>query len=82
MKAQSSKQITKNRTTIPQGNGIQERPSAGTPASKPQPVFDDVHARIAKRAYELYVERGCREGGAEQDWLDAEREILNRTFPE
>jgi len=40
-----------------------------------------VHARIAVRAYELYVERGRREGYAEQDWLDAEREILDRTFP-
>jgi hypothetical protein len=27
------------------------------------------------------MERGRREGCAEQDWLDAEREILNRTFP-
>lgn len=32
--------------------------------------------RIAKRAYELYLERGCREGCALEDWVDAEREIL------
>ncbi|HKC92610.1 MAG TPA: DUF2934 domain-containing protein [Nitrospira sp.] len=42
----------------------------------PQPSFDDLYARIAGRAYELYVERGYREGRALEDWLDAEREIL------
>lgn len=39
---------------------------------------DQVQARIAARAYELYLERGCREGCAEQDWLDAERELVRR----
>jgi hypothetical protein len=39
---------------------------------------DGLHARITERAYELYAERGYREGYAEQDWLDAEREILHR----
>jgi hypothetical protein len=42
----------------------------------PQPSFDDLCARITARAYELYVERGYREGRALEDWLDAEREIL------
>jgi hypothetical protein len=46
-----------------------------------QPAFDDLHAHIAARAYELYVERGYREDGALKDWLDAEREILNAEFP-
>jgi DUF2934 family protein len=46
-----------------------------------QPSFDDLHAHIAARAYELYVERGNREDGALKDWLDAEREILNAEFP-
>ena len=44
-------------------------------------AFDDLHARISGRAYELYVQRGCREGHAHEDWLDAEREILDREFP-
>jgi hypothetical protein len=43
-------------------------------------AFDDLHARINCRAYELYVQRGCREGHAEEDWLEAEREILDREF--
>lgn len=45
-----------------------------------QPAHDqDVfRIRIKRRAYELYVERGCREGCALEDWVDAEREILGR----
>lgn len=42
------------------------------------PAVDDLHARITARAYELYVERGCRDGYHLEDWLDAERVILNR----
>ncbi len=32
--------------------------------------------RIRERAYELYVGRGCQDGAAERDWLEAELEIL------
>ena len=39
-------------------------------------LFDELRERIAKRAYELYLQRGCREGRAEEDWVDGEREIL------
>jgi H+-transporting ATPase len=39
-------------------------------ARKPQ----DVNPQIAKRAYEIYEERGHRDGQADQDWLEAERE--------
>ena len=43
--------------------------------------FGDLHAHIATRAYELYTQRGCREGCAVEDWLDAERIIVSREFP-
>jgi hypothetical protein len=36
----------------------------------------NVEDQIRERAYELYLQRGSREGQAEQDWLDAEYEIL------
>jgi hypothetical protein len=39
---------------------------------------EDPQVRIAKRAYELYCERGYRDGSALDDWLDAEREILSQ----
>ena len=61
------------------------QPGATTPISTPArhagPSFDDLHAHLATRAYELYVQRGCREGCAVEDWLDAEREIVSREFP-
>jgi hypothetical protein len=42
---------------------------------------EDLRARIANRAYVVYVERGYRHGCALEDWLDAEREILSRQLP-
>ena len=80
MKAHPSKQVIKNLPVIPQGNRAQEKSSTGMPAPTKQPMFDDLHARITARAYELYLERSRREGCAEQDWLDAERKILNQAF--
>ena len=50
-------------------------------STRKKPAFEDLHARISGRAYELYLQRGCRDGHAQEDWLDAEREILDREFP-
>jgi hypothetical protein len=36
---------------------------------------------IASRAYELYVERGCHDGHALRDWLDAEAELTGAIPP-
>lgn len=33
------------------------------------------HEEIAKRSYELYLQRGAIDGFAEQDWLQAEAEL-------
>jgi H+-transporting ATPase len=44
-----------------------------TPVEPMKPV--DVKAQIARRAYELYEQRGRQEGHAAEDWLQAEREI-------
>lgn len=44
--------------------------------SQESALSDELQERIAKRAYELYLERGCREGCALEDWVDAEQEIL------
>jgi Protein of unknown function (DUF2934) len=43
---------------------------------------DDLTTRIATRAYELYEQRGRRQGRADQDWLEAEREIRKPRDPE
>jgi len=40
------------------------------------------HKEIAKRAYEIYIENGRRQGQSEQHWLQAEQELKNRTNQE
>jgi H+-transporting ATPase len=45
--------------------------NVSSPAGK-QP---DLTLQIAQRAYELYENRGRRDGGAAGDWLQAESEI-------
>jgi hypothetical protein len=34
------------------------------------------HERIAKRAYEKWMKRGCPQGTEFQDWLEAEAELV------
>jgi hypothetical protein len=41
----------------------------------------DVTPQIAKRAYELYEQKGRRDGHADQDWLEAENETRKGEFP-
>jgi hypothetical protein len=36
------------------------------------------HKDIARRAYEIYIENGRRQGQSEQYWLQAEQELKNR----
>ena len=45
-----------------------------TPAQQPN---TNRQAEIARRAYELYLERGCANGQDLDDWLRAERELLD-----
>ena len=60
------------------------RPGQNASVSSPAPEKEppqasasnqDLHDQISKRAYELYCERGYRDGEAESDWLDAEQEV-------
>ena len=46
-------------------------PQAAHPAA-PAKV---THERIAMRAYEKWLQRGCHHGHDQQDWLDAEAEL-------
>ena len=42
----------------------------------------DVHEEISKVAYELYEKSGCAEGQELENWLEAERMILERPHAE
>ncbi len=37
-----------------------------------------IEAQIALRAYLLYLDRGCEPGGALDDWLRAEQEVMRQ----
>jgi len=52
-----------------QGNAPAGRPSRG---ANPIELPDGMRDRIAAKAYELWHERGCRQGRDLEDWLDAE----------
>ena len=44
-----------------------------------KPVTSNVpipHDRIAMRAYEKWMKRGCPQGTAFQDWVEAEAELV------
>ena len=44
----------------------------------PETLESSVQSRIAKRAYELYLERGGVSGNEIDDWLQAEHEIQQK----
>jgi len=52
----------------------------GHKASHPGPAATAIprHKDIAKRAYEIYVEKACQQGQSEQNWLQAEQELKNQ----
>ena len=45
------------------------------PHSGPDIAVMATHEDIARRAYEIYVDSGCREGQSEQNWHKAEQEL-------
>ena len=81
MKSQTAKQAREQTPPPSPTNLREETASISTLSPQTRPSFDDLHARITARAYELYVERGYRDGCGLEDWLDAEQEILKRAFP-
>lgn len=46
-------------------------PHAAQPTAAPKVT----HERIAMRAYEKWLQRGCPHGTDQQDWLEAEAEL-------
>jgi hypothetical protein len=44
--------------------------------------MQDLEQTIRERAYDLWVEGGCRDGAADARWLVAQREILTASLGE
>ena len=45
----------------------------GVPLAQKAKSNDDLNGKIAQKAYDLYVERGCEHGHDVEDWIRAER---------
>ena len=69
-----SKYMTKSKAT--QMSAMQQAHKA--PHHGPVAATMLTHEDISRRAYEIYVENGCKEGQSEQNWLQAEQEMKNR----
>ena len=76
MKSPTSSQRTEKQAQVPPTNQPAIAVSLVKSARQLRASNEDLHERIAARAYELYAQRGWREDHALEDWLDAEREIL------
>ena len=47
-------------------------------APTPTQAITPSHDQICQRAYELYESRGRQDGFSEQNWFDAEQQLLTR----
>jgi len=60
-------------------NTVKKTPSMRSPlAVSPQPIElpDGMRERISKKAFELWQDRGYRDGHDLEDWLDAEAIVM------
>jgi len=69
-----SKYMTKSKAT--QMSVMQQAHKTPHPGSVATAIL--THEEIAKRAYEIYAEKGCEQGQSEQNWLQAEQELKNQ----
>ena len=74
-KTQSVSRLTQRAVENPVGS----RSAENTDTHLPGEQFRDVQARISERAYFLYEEHGREEDRALEDWLAAERQVLNHS---
>lgn len=59
---------------------MSKKPKSSLPATKkPRTAkIEPTHEEIALRAYEIYLERGGAPGDALEDWIRAERELMEK----
>lgn len=81
MNVQLSRRTKETKPPTPASTSAQAATLAAAPTRQSVSPCDDLHILIAKRAHELYSERGYRHGWALDDWLEAEREILSQIPP-
>ena len=50
--------------------------SSRSASARPTEVSDGIWERISRKAYELWEQRGRKEGNSLRDWLDAEEAVM------
>lgn len=71
MNTTGRKTVKGEKTSAPKAVKAKKVAGATSEAAKLQPT----HEEIAKRSFELYLQRGAVDGFHEQDWLQAEAEL-------
>jgi hypothetical protein len=74
----TKKQAVSRPTKRTAQNPVASRSTENTSTHQPDEQFQDGYMRISERAYALFEERGRNDGHALEDWLEAERQVLNR----
>jgi hypothetical protein len=65
--------VRKNASAPGASKKSQNEPHTTTATSEPGLSLVEYHARIARKAYDLFERRGRNEGHDVEDWLEAER---------
>ena len=55
------------------GTAVATRPTAPKASSGKTPKI--AHEQIARRAHDIWVQRGCKPGTDKQNWLEAEAQL-------
>ena len=72
MKITGRKTVKGEKTSAPKAVKAGTGKTKTSSAVKAAPTYEE----IAKRSYEIYLERGGEHGHAEEDWARAEAELL------
>ena len=73
MKITGRKTVKGEKTSAPKAVKAGTGKTTSSSAAKAAPTFEE----IAKRSYEIFLERGGEHGHAEEDWVRAEYELLH-----
>jgi hypothetical protein len=74
MKIIGRKTVKGEKTSAPKAVKAGTGKAKATTSSAAAPTYDE----IAKRSYELFLDRGGEHGHADEDWARAEAELLGR----
>ena len=60
------------------GRALKIDPKVGKTSEPIEPMTSAHEASIRTRAYEIWQARGCPDGSAQEDWFQAEQELIRR----